>query len=41
MGTNRVMKMIEATKFRNKITGEIATVIPLLDINNWEKVEGD
>ena len=31
--------MIENVKFRNKITGEIATVIPLLDINNWEKLK--
>lgn len=30
--------MIESTKFRNKITGEIATQIPIMEMNDWEKV---
>ena len=35
------MKMFEAQKFRNKITGEIRTIIPVLTIGEWEKCEDD
>jgi hypothetical protein len=30
--------MIESTKFRNKITGEVRTQIPLFEMNEWEEV---
>ena len=33
--------MIESQKFRNKKTGEIKTVIPILEINDWEKVDNN
>ena len=33
--------LITPQKFRNKKTGEIATQINLLEINDWEKVEED
>lgn len=31
--------MIESTKFRNKKTGEIATQIPLFEMNDWEELK--
>jgi hypothetical protein len=31
--------MIESKKFRHKVTGEIVTQIPILEIGNYEEVE--
>lgn len=31
--------MIRSKVFRHKRTGELATVIPLYDINDWEEVK--
>jgi hypothetical protein len=31
-------KMITSKKFRHKVTGEITTMIPLLEIRNYEEV---
>lgn len=33
--------MIESKKFRNKITGEIKTQIPIMEINDYEPLEED
>ena len=30
--------MMNSTTFRNKKTGEIATIIPIMTISDWEKV---
>lgn len=31
--------MVTSQKFKHKVTGEIRTQIPLMQINEWEKVE--
>ena len=32
------MNEIKVTVFKNKKTGETATTIPILEINDWEKI---
>ena len=33
--------MIESKKFKNKYTGEIATQIPMMSMNDWEEVRDE